>query len=65
MLTSTSGQSTQTFGAVCTRDAAIILVVQIFVEYVIKNAAYNIGEPIEIEMFQEKLDAFVKALPFF
>jgi hypothetical protein len=38
---------------------------QIYVEYVVKNAAYNIGDPIEIETFQERLDAFVKALPFY
>ncbi len=38
---------------------------KIFVEYVIKNPMYNQGEPVKCELFEARLDEFVKASSFF
>ncbi len=43
----------------------IPLSLQVFVEYVVKNPMHNLGEPIKSELFNEKLDQYVKSLPYF
>jgi len=42
-----------------------VLFLQIYVEYVVKNPACDMTSPIESELFQTKLDEFVRALPIF
>ncbi|XP_035674032.1 trafficking protein particle complex subunit 1-like [Branchiostoma floridae] len=37
----------------------------IYVEYVVKNPLYELGQPIESELFKAKLDNFVRGLPMF
>ncbi|KAM6452292.1 trafficking protein particle complex subunit 1 [Liasis olivaceus] len=37
----------------------------IYVEYVVKNPLCNLNETIQSELFRNKLDSFVRALPFF
>jgi len=36
-----------------------------YVKYVSKNPTYNLGDPITSEIFREKLDQYVRSLPFF
>ena len=43
----------------------LTMILQVYVEYVIKNPAHVLGEPITSELFYEKLDAHVRALPAF
>lgn len=38
---------------------------QIYVELVVKNPLCPLGEPVQSELFRSRLDAFVRALPFF
>lgn len=38
---------------------------KVFVEYIIKNPMYVIGQPIECELFETKLDEYVKTSSFF
>ncbi|KAA8497924.1 Trafficking protein particle complex subunit 1 [Porphyridium purpureum] len=38
---------------------------RLYVEYVVSNALYTPGEPIQSALFLEKLDAYVKALPIY
>nr|SVE93975.1 EOG090X0HJH [Scapholeberis mucronata] len=38
---------------------------QIYIEYCVKNPAYNYGEPIQSELFKTKLDELVKQSPIF
>jgi hypothetical protein len=38
---------------------------KVFVEYVIKNPMYAIGQPITCELFDSRLDEFVKASSFY
>ncbi|XP_032093058.1 trafficking protein particle complex subunit 1 [Thamnophis elegans] len=37
----------------------------IYVEYVVKNPLCSLNESIQSELFRNKLDSFVRALPFF
>ncbi|KAL7983019.1 hypothetical protein Chor_013625 [Crotalus horridus] len=37
----------------------------IYVEYVVKNPLCSLNETIQSELFRNKLDSFVRALPFF
>nr|XP_009861434.1 trafficking protein particle complex subunit 1 [Ciona intestinalis] len=37
----------------------------VYVEYVVKNAICGLNEPIESNLFESKLDAFVQGLSFF
>ncbi|XP_007426751.1 trafficking protein particle complex subunit 1 [Python bivittatus] len=37
----------------------------IYVEYVVKNPLCDLNETIQSELFRNKLDSFVRALPFF
>ncbi|XP_039193916.1 trafficking protein particle complex subunit 1 isoform X1 [Crotalus tigris] len=39
--------------------------VRIYVEYVVKNPLCSLNETIQSELFRNKLDSFVRALPFF
>ena len=43
----------------------MVSLAQVFVEFVVKNPAYVLGEPIASELFIEKLDGFVRGLPTF
>eukprot|EP01137_Pigoraptor_chileana_P001124 Opistho-2@38288 len=38
---------------------------QIYVETLVKNPVYKLGDPIDSELFKSKLNAFVTALPYF
>jgi len=38
---------------------------KVFVEYVIKNPMYVMGQPVECELFDNKLDEYVKSASFF
>ena len=47
------------------RDLLQNLYAKIFVEYVIKNPLYVMGEPINNELFDARLDEFIKSCSFF
>jgi len=38
---------------------------KVFVEYVIKNPMYVLGQPVDCELFDNKLDEYVKSASFF
>lgn len=38
---------------------------QIYVEYVVRNPVCDLDKPITSELFQTKLDEFIRGLPFF
>jgi hypothetical protein len=38
---------------------------QIYVEYVVRNPVCDLDKPITSELFQTKIDEFVRGLPFF
>lgn len=47
------------------RDLMQNIYAKVFVEYVIKNPLYSIGEPITSELFDSRLDEFVKSSSIF
>eukprot|EP00037_Helgoeca_nana_P037700 m.17160 g.17160 ORF g.17160 m.17160 type:complete len:144 (+) comp9238_c0_seq1:187-618(+) len=38
---------------------------KIYIKYAVKNATYECGEPIQLEMFKDNLDVFVRKLSYF
>ena len=38
---------------------------QLYIEYAVKNPCYTCGEPIQLEMFKDKLDDYIRKLPYF
>lgn len=38
---------------------------KIYVEYVIKNPCYKLGDPIDIQLFAKELDNYIQSRPFF
>jgi hypothetical protein len=38
---------------------------QIYIEFAVKNPCYELGESIQLDMFKEKLDAYVRKLSYF
>ncbi|ESO02365.1 hypothetical protein HELRODRAFT_161625 [Helobdella robusta] len=47
------------------KDTLHQLYSQVFVEYVVKNPICDQDQPIKSELFNSKLDEFVKSLPFY
>ena len=47
------------------RDLLQNVYAKVFVDYAVKNPMYTMGEPITCELFDTKLDEFVKASSFF
>ncbi len=47
------------------RDLMQNMYAKVFVEYVVKNPMHNLGDPITSELFDTKLDEFVKSCSFF
>ena len=47
------------------RDLLQNLHAKVFVEYVIKNPMYKIGQPIESDLFDAKLDEFIRQSSFY
>ena len=43
----------------------IFVLFQIYVEYVVKNPLCELGEPIKSELFQSKIDDYIRGLPIF
>ena len=41
------------------------VLLQIYVEYVVKNPLCELGEPVSSDLFKTKLDEYIKALHFF
>lgn len=38
---------------------------QLYVEYIVRNPLCPLGESLRSELFNSRLDSFIKALPFF
>lgn len=47
------------------RDLLQNMYSKVFVEYVIKNPMYSLGEPINCDLFDVRVDEFVKAASFY
>ena len=48
-----------------THIASCPLLSQIYIEYAVKNPCYELGESIQLDMFKDKLDAYVRKLSYF
>jgi len=42
-----------------------VCVWQLYVEYVVKNPVCGLDQPIETELFKQKVDEYIRALPIF
>ncbi|KAM6389970.1 trafficking protein particle complex subunit 1, partial [Rhynochetos jubatus] len=49
----------------CAREALHHIYSNLFVELVVKNPLCPPRQPVQSELFRSRLDAFVRALPFF
>ncbi|KAI3376086.1 hypothetical protein L3Q82_016386 [Scortum barcoo] len=57
--------ATQTSFNVACLSLSCLSVSQLYVEYIVKNPACVLGQSLDSDLFSSRLDAFIRALPFY